>query len=252
MFFNSFLVIVGFFILFFILAIIYKNNSIVDIAWGIGFILVAFYNIIESEKIEAYDIVFLFMISLWAFRLAFHIFKRNFRKPEDFRYRKWREEWGRLFIVRSFFQIFILQAVLQLVISLPIIFIFESKKEISPIFFYIGGIIYLCGLVFETTADTQLTIFKKNPENKGKIITLGLWKYSRHPNYFGEFVIWVGIFIFSQGAKADMAGILSPILLYILLNYVSGVPMMEKKYAGRDDFEVYKKQTSVFFPWFKK
>jgi steroid 5-alpha reductase family enzyme len=231
---------------------ILKNNSIVDFAWGLGFLLVALYNFIMKEQIYIQDVIFLVLIAVWALRLAIHIFIRNYKKPEDFRYLKWRREWGKYFVIRSFFQIFMLQGVLLFIVSLPIIVGFSGNSKTAGWLFIPGILIFLTGLLFEAIADKQLADFKKDPSNKGKIITSGLWRYSRHPNYFGEFILWVGIFVMSLGMNMDPITVVSPILMFILLNYVSGVPLLEKKYANRADFEEYKKKTSVFFPWFPK
>lgn len=248
---GSIIIIVSFFILFYLLAVVLKNNSIVDTAWGLGFLLVTVYNYVTIKNPDYSDIIALILIAIWALRLSFYIFKRNYMKPEDFRYKKWRNEWGRSFYIRSFFQIFMLQAFLQFIIVLPVILSYANKKPPNMIVFFAGAAVFLIGFAFEAAADKQLKDFKKDPGNKGRIIKSGLWKYSRHPNYFGEFVIWTGVFILSLGRGVGIIGVVSPLMMYLLLNYVSGVPLLEKKYAGNPEFEEYKKETSVFFPCFK-
>ena len=160
---GSLIVIFIFFFSFFVLAMILKNNSIVDFAWGLGFLIVALYNFIKKDQIHIYDIIFLFLIALWALRLAIHIFIRNYKKPEDFRYLKWRREWGRYFVIRSFFQIFMLQGALLFVVSLPIILAFSGDDKTNGWLFIPGVLIFLTGLLFEATADKQLADFKKDP-----------------------------------------------------------------------------------------
>ena len=248
---GSIILIASFFTLFFVLAVILKNNSIVDIAWGIGFLLVSIYNFLALKTPDLSDMITLVLIALWSLRLSIHIFIRNYKKPEDFRYRKWRNDWGRTFYIRSFFQIFMLQAFLQFITVLPVIYGYVNKTTTDMTVFIAGTFVFLFGFVFEAAADKQLKDFKKDPVNKGRIIKTGLWKYSRHPNYFGEFMVWAGVFILSLGRGVGIIGVISHLLMYLLLRYVSGVPLLEKKYAGNPEFEEYRKETSVFFPWFK-
>jgi steroid 5-alpha reductase family enzyme len=184
--------------------------------------------------------------------LTLHIFLRNHGKPEDFRYANWRKEWGKHVVIRSFFQVFMLQGFFMFIIALPIIITKASVPQKLGFIEIAGSIIWLIGFLFEAIGDYQLLKFKKLPENKGKIITTGLWKYTRHPNYFGECVMWWGIFIVSIPSGYFYISVISPLVLTWLLTRVSGVPMLEEKYKGNEEFEQYAKKTNSFVPWFPK
>ncbi len=187
------------------------------------------------------------LITIWGVRLALHILTRNSGKPEDFRYAQWRREWQH-FYLRSFLQVFMLQGVFLFVIALPVIFINMEPATEWQLLDLAGIVLWCIGFTFEVVGDYQLTQFKKDAGNRGKIITTGLWRYSRHPNYFGEAVQWWGVFIIACALPMGWITVISPLLITSLLRYVSGVPMLERKYAHHPDFDVYKRKTSIFFP----
>lgn len=124
----------------------------------------------------------------------------------------------------------------------------ESEETGLGIFDFVGILVWLTGFLFETIGDAQLASFRKNPANKEKLIQTGLWKYTRHPNYFGEVILWWGIWLFTIGVGQAWLGLIGPVVITLLILFVSGVPMLEKKYEGRPDWEAYKKKTSRFFP----
>ena len=237
--------------LFFLLALFLKDNSIVDIGWGLGFILITILMIIQRPIPGMRGIAYIFVI-LWGFRLARHIFLRNRGRSEDFRYAAWREEWGIWFIPRSYLQIFMLQGIIMFIVVYPIVVISVAPLRPVGIIEAIGSIVWSIGFFFETVSDLQLSRFKKDPDNKGKIITTGLWKYTRHPNYFGEVVMWWGIFLLALPVHYGWTAVVSPLLITYLLTKVSGVPLLERKYAGNVQFERYKQRTNTFFPWFQQ
>ncbi len=246
------LTIAVFMVIVFIIAQAIKNNSIVDIGWGLGFIATALVLLFTKGQFNNYNFVFVSMILIWGLRLALHIFLRARGKGEDFRYAQWRKEWGKNAAVKAFFKVFVLQGIIMLIVALPIVIVFSSAKNQLNIFSLIGFLIFAFGFLFESIADFQLYCFKKNPENKGKIITSGLWKYTRHPNYFGEAVLWWGIAIFTIGAENYIISFIGPIVINLLLVFVSGVPLLEKKYTGNIEWEEYKKITPAFVPVFGK
>jgi len=237
--------------LFFILALFLKDNSIVDIGWGLGFILTTILMIIQQPIPGMRGIAYVFVI-LWGARLARHIFLRNRGRSEDFRYAAWREEWGIWFIPRSYFQIFILQGIIMFIVVYPIVVIACAPLRPIGLIEATGSIIWLIGFYFEAVADWQLYRFKKDPDNKGKIITSGLWQYSRHPNYFGEVVMWWGIFLLALPVHLGWTAVISPLLITYLITKVSGVPLLERKYTGNVQFERYKQRTNIFIPWFPR
>jgi len=180
-------------------------------------------------------------------RLAWHIYHRNKNKPEDSRYLEWQKTWNN-FYLRSYLQVFLLQGVLLYLISLPVIFINHSATNDFGLLEIIGLFIWGLGFYFESVGDRQLKDFISNPANKGKLMDQGLWRYSRHPNYFGEVTQWWGIFLIALSLPGSFFTVIGPLTINILIIFVSGIPLLEKKYAGRPDFEKYKKKTSIFIP----
>ena len=246
------LIIFIYFFVFFIVGSVIKNNSIVDMGWGVGFVIVAFATFIRQSVFTFSSFVVLILVSLWGLRLFYHIFKRNFGKAEDFRYANWRKEWGKYVIPRAFLQVYMLQGVFMLIVSMPVILTLIYSKEGLSLSIILGMIVWTVGYFFEVVGDKQLKDFLSKSENKGKIMTQGLWKYTRHPNYFGEATMWWGLFLISFGATGRILGLISPVTITYLLVFVSGVPMLEKKYKEREDFKEYMNKTSVFIPWFPK
>lgn len=239
--------------MFFMLAQALKDNGIVDIGWGIGFIVLSTVLVFSDLDIGHRQFVLYVLILIWGSRLALHIYFRNEGKPEDFRYANWRKEWGKYVVIRSFLQVFMLQGFFMLVIALPILMVkADAQNTLLNWIDVIGIFVWATGFYFEAVGDYQMLQFKKQPENKGKFISNGLWKYTRHPNYFGECVMWWGIFIISISAGNFYISIISPIILTWLLTRVSGVPMLEEKYKGNKDWETYAAKTSAFIPWFPK
>ncbi len=233
-------------VLWFAVSIIKKRNDVADIAWGLGFVLLAWL----SFCLSGYSFVALIvncLVTVWGLRLAWHIYERNKNIPEDSRYMEWRKTWKN-FYLRSFFQVFLLQGVFLFLISQPVMFINRSVSARFGILEVIGLLIWGIGLFFETTGDKQLNEFKSNPDNKGKLMDKGLWSFSRHPNYFGEVTQWWGIFVMALSISGSFFTIIGPLTITILILFVSGIPLLEKKYTGRPDWEEYKKKTSIFIP----
>lgn len=231
----------------YVLSIIFKRNDIADIAWGLGFILIIgcllYYGYNHTKALLIYSVVF-----LWAFRLATYIFQRILRKGEDFRYKNWREEWGKRFYIRSYLQVFILQGFIMSIIALPIMTIAIADSSRSFLFMVPGLLLWLIGFYWQMVGDSQLNAFKKINSQPNSFIKTGLWAKSRHPNYFGEILMWCAVFLAVLPYTDNFMIILSPLLIGYLLRYVSGVPMLEKRYKGNEEYEAYKKTTPVIFP----
>jgi steroid 5-alpha reductase family enzyme len=250
---ESIILLFVYFFIFFMVGTLIKNNSIVDIGWGIGFVVLAWFSTLRSGNLGGANLLITVLISIWGIRLFYHILKRNIGKGEDFRYAKWREEWGKWLIPRAFFQVYMLQGVFMFVVALPVILInYTGRIGDITLFSIIGLFVWLIGFFFESVGDYQLKKFKENPANKGKIMSSGLWKYTRHPNYFGEATMWWGLAIIGLSAGASLAVFVSPIVITYLLLFVSGVPMLEKSFAKRPGYKEYKAVTPKFFPWFPK
>lgn len=225
-----------------------KRNDIADIVWGLGFIVATACALLISSSSDARSFLVSTLVLIWGGRLTIRIFLRNRKKAEDSRYKTWREEWGDTFVLRTFLQIFMLQGVLILIISTPVLHIIISDNPPINYLDYLGTVIWVCGFVFETVGDYQLDRFKMNPANKGKIIQYGLWRYSRHPNYFGEVLLWWGIFCIALSVDNGLWTIIGPATITFLILKVSGIPLAEKRSLNKKEFQQYKRTTSAFFP----
>ncbi len=234
----------------FVISLIVKNNGVADIGYGIAFMIVIAATFAQTTITEPFIVVLALLPFIWGARLATRIYRKNKGKPEDFRYKAWRDAWGKSFIVRSFFQVYMLQGLVVFIVCLPVTLalLYPSVQPNYPLA-YLGLAVWVVGFFFEVVADHQLDQFINDPQNKGSILMRGLWKYSRHPNYFGESTMWVGIALISLAlSSVPLVALVSPLLITFLLLKVSGVPLLEKKWEGNLAWEVYKKRTSVFFP----
>lgn len=232
----------------FVLSIFIKKNDVADIAWGLGFVVMAWGSFYLSMPESLVPVAVNLLVTIWGLRLALHIYSRNKGKPEDYRYATWRAEWGKWFYLRSYFQIYILQGFLLFLISLPVIFINTYFVDGSEWLALIGVLIWGLGFYFESVGDAQLAKFIKDPANKGKLMQSGLWRYTRHPNYFGEVTQWWGIFMVALLVPSGWLSIIGPITITYLILKVSGIPMLEKKMEQNPEFAEYKKRTSAFIP----
>ncbi len=238
-----------FFIVMYVIALVRKDNSVADVAWGLGFMLVAITGFIVNHSYVPRSVLVLGLVSVWGLRLATHIFVRNRGKGEDYRYQAWRSQWGEHVALRSFLQVFLLQAVFLLVVSLPVqLTMHFFGTQTFTLIDSAGLVLWTFGFAFESIGDAQLNAFKKNPENKGHILQSGLWKYTRHPNYFGESLMWWAIALIASQVPFGYVGFLGALTITLMIRFVSGVPLLEKKYEGREDWEAYKKETPVFIP----
>lgn len=239
-------------IFWFFASLIFKRHDIIDVAWGAGFVLLAWISLgFRDLNYDTRSVWLLFAVSLWGLRLFFHTFRRNLSKEEDWRYHRWSEGDACLHPLCLFFKVFLLQGALMMIIALPVVY---GLRLISlPLFDinYPGIFLIVIGFLLEAVADQQRYSFLKKPENKDKLITAGLWKFSRHPNYFGEMVFWWGIYFLVLGAPKSWMLIVSPLTVTYVLLFVSGLPM-EERYRGRKDFDEYKRRTSALIPWFNK
>jgi steroid 5-alpha reductase family enzyme len=243
----------------FVVAQFKKNNSIVDYCWGIGFCVVTAFLLFReyNNAIEGQPIIslcfFSMLIFVWGTRLGMYIYVRNRGQDEDWRYRNFRKAWGKHQQIGAFLQVFMLQGIFMFIISLPIMHTFHQGIINFNLLHYIGFFIWAIGFYFEAVGDAQLYSFKKDPANRGKPIRTGLWKYSRHPNYFGEILVWWGIWIISIDMNhplTTLISLLSPVTITFLLTRVSGVPLTESKYKDRPEYQEYLRETPALFPKF--
>jgi steroid 5-alpha reductase family enzyme len=246
--------VVGIFVtLLFFLSLIIKRNDIADIAWGTGIIIVGLVGyMLRSVHATTTSIVLLLVVA-WGVRLTLRIFLRNIKKGEDARYRVWRETWGQWFYLRSYFQVYLLQGLLMIVVGYPLLHLSVfARPGISLPFVFAGSLVWALGFFFEGVGDCQLDTFIASKPPKDAVLSTGLWRYTRHPNYFGEVTQWWGIFVIMLSIPHGIFTIVSPLMITFLILKVSGIPMLEKRFEGNPNFEAYKKTTNAFFPWFPK
>ncbi len=233
----------------FVYAIIKKRNDVADVAWGLGFVLLTFIGIFLNPTNRM--LIITILVSIWGLRLALHIGSRFFKKnEEDRRYKKMRENWKGSYVLNSWYRIFMLQGALLLLVGINILIVSNFNTGGLNYINIIGIIVWFFGFFIESIADKQLKSFVSEDKNKGKIMKEGLWKYSRHPNYFGEAVLWIGIWLVAFGLEYFWLGIIGPITIIILLRFVSGVPLAEERYKENSDFLEYAKKTPAMIPNF--
>jgi len=246
-------VIFSFVSILFVLSVVIKRNDIADIAWGTGIFLVSVTSFVLSEGSFILSSLLLILSALWGIRLTLRIFLRNIKKSEDYRYKKWRDEWGAWFYPRSYLQVYLLQGFLMIVVGYPFIHAgYYAGAEVHSGFLVAGLLIWVVGYFFEVVSDFQLDRFLSDVNNRGQIMNRGLWRYSRHPNYFGEVTMWWGIWVMLITLPLSYVALVSPLMITYLILKVSGIPMLEKKFADNQAFQAYKKKTNAFFPWFPK
>ena len=229
-----------------------ENSSIADVAWGPLILAIAltyfFSGPFLNDGITLRAIVTLALVAIWATRLAVHIGMRQRLHGEDARYVKWRDQYEESWWWVSYFKVFLLQPVIAWIVSLPIYFAIVSLAPVSlTIVDYLGILLFVAGLVFESVGDEQLRRFKADRKNKGKILDTGLWKYTRHPNYFGECVLWWGFGVIAL-ATGGVPGLLGPAVLTYLLLYVSGVTLLESTLIDKAGYSQYVGRTPAFLP----
>jgi steroid 5-alpha reductase family enzyme len=235
--------------LWFLVSLAIRRNDIADILWGAGFILVVLTSLGAVETVSYRALIMSLLVIIWGARLSTRIYLKNRGKSEDFRYRKWREEWGRYFALRSYFQVFGLQGILMLVVLTPVLYVIGRQDPVNISFLDIlGVVIWFAGFLLETVADYQLDSFKSRSYNKGLILQTGLWKYSRHPNYFGEVVMWWGLYCIALSVPGGAFTFVGPLVITFLILKVSGIPLLEEHYRDNPKYQQYSKRTSVFVP----
>ncbi len=229
----------------FTLAVVLKRRDIIDSAWGLGFVLVAWLAFTLRNNESFFATATLLLVTIWGLRLFTHITIRNWNKKEDYRYQQMGGLSSAADWLRTYVKIFLIQGILLLIVSLPVVAIMQSPQEPYTLLAYGGLLIWVFGLVFEAVADYQLRQYLRS--GKKGIMQSGLWEYSRHPNYFGEVTLWWGAALVA-GAYGQWWGILGAFTITYLILKVSGVPLLEKRYADNPAFKAYAQRTSIFIP----
>ena len=236
-----------------IVSVMLKKASIVDPFWGLGFVVAAVFYYFNTPGDAIRKDVVLLLTCLWGLRLFIYLFRRNYGKPEDYRYAQFRKDYGahRYWWV-SFFQVFVLQGILLWIISAPLLSAQYYGDHPFGFLDAIALIVWVIGFAFEAGGDYQLKKFKNNSANKGTVLNTGFWKYTRHPNYFGDACVWWGFALFSIAAGSYVP-VLSSVLMTFLLLKVSGVALLEKTLkTTKPEYASYISNTNSFFPWFPK
>jgi len=233
-------------------SVIIKNVSIVDIFWGIGFVVVNAFYVFSSGELNPRKILILVLVTVWGLRLAGYLAIRNIGKGEDFRYQEFRRKYGaERYWWFSYFQTFLLQGVLMMIVSLPLLGISMGSGDLNLVD-YIAILTWLIGFTFEAGGDYQLSRFKGDPSNRGKVLDTGFWKYTRHPNYFGDTAVWWAYALFSIAAGSYWQ-VIGTVVMTLLIIKVSGVALLEKTLnESKPQYREYIQKTSSFFPWFPK
>ena len=246
---NSALFITAMMLGLWLLSLVIENASIVDIAWGSGFVMVAWVSAIVANGQSARGNLLLVLSTLWGLRLAGYLAWRNIGHGEDFRYKAMRKHYGARFPLISLVTVFAVQGALMWVVSLPLqLGQIDSETGVGAIAI-VGAIIWAVGFAFESIGDMQLARFKTKPDNAGKVMRTGLWKYTRHPNYFGDSLVWWGMAIIAAESIKGRPGIIGAIVMTYLLMKFSGVPFLEKTITKRrPEYAEYQAATSAFFP----
>ena len=251
----------AYFIIMYLIAQIVVDNSIVDMGWGFGFVLGSLSTLLTTKNPTILSYIIVSFIAIWGIRLSYRLVRRNFGKKEDFRYAQWRKEWGNKAVIIAFFRVFFVQGVINFMVGSASYAVIKYNqfdyKDFFSIIVYVGLLIALIGLFFEIVGDYQL---KKHIDKRTKtLMDKGLWSITRHPNYFGEILIWIGLYslgfnlIFTKSLEPlfYLSLIISPLIMSLVLIKVS-TPLLEKHMSKYDGWDLYTKRVPMIFPWGKK
>jgi steroid 5-alpha reductase family enzyme len=226
-----------------------RNASIVDVVWGLGFVVVGWSVRLQGDTNEPRQWVLVAMVTVWGLRLAGYLFWRNHAQPEDYRYRAMRRKWGARFPLISLVTVFALQGVLMWIVSLPLQLGQVRDGDGIGVLAVLGIASWAVGLFFESVGDVQLVRFKADPANAGKVMDRGLWRYTRHPNYFGDACVWWGIGLVAAESGIGAWGLIGSAVMTVLLLKVSGVALLERSlHKRKPEYAAYAARTSAFIP----
>ena len=231
-----------------------RNVTVVDSLWGLGFVVIAWISFGLAEGYVGRRWLVAVLTTLWGLRLCGYLTWRNWGKGEDPRYGSWRRASGERFWIVSLFKVFWLQAlflwVIAIVVQIPQV---PSLPAHFTLWDAAGALLWTIGFTFEAVADAQLAAFKADPANKGRVMDRGLWRFSRHPNYFGESLIWWGLFLIALAVPSGIYTIVSPAIITLVLLKMTGVALTERTIVEtRPAYRDYQHRTSAFIPWFPK
>ena len=248
----NFVWIIGLMVALWGLSVAIKDSSIADIYWGMGFVIASWFTYFISQGVEARRMLVLALVTLWGLRLSGYLLWRNWgvEDPRYATFRKRVEEKGGNYVIHSLKHVYLLQGFFMWMVSLVLIFSLavDQPAELG-VLAWVGVALWVLGMFFEVVGDLQLARFRGDPTNKGKIMDQGLWRYTRHPNYFGEACIWFGFFLIAVENVGGVVTIISPTVMLYALMGPTGKALLERRMKKRPDFEAYVQRTSGFFPW---
>ena len=243
----------------FLTGTIKKNNGVIDSFYGAGFVVVVWTSLLLSSSFIIRDVIATILVTIWGIRLATYVTIRNWGKPEDYRYQAMRKRFEDKVLIKSYGKIYIFQGLIIFLVVFPVIFINATSNPLIVnildwgfISLIIGVAVWIIGFYFESVGDYQLRKFLKNPNRTKKVLDQGLWKYTQHPNYFGEVTMWWGLFIIATGIPWGLLTVFGPMIINFMIIKVSGIRLLNKRYEGNDEYTAYKRRTSAFIPWFPK
>ncbi|MFP3905544.1 MAG: DUF1295 domain-containing protein [Acidimicrobiales bacterium] len=246
----SALAIAGLMLVVWVISVVVGDASIIDLVWGLGFVIVAWVTVAVGDGDPTRALLIAGLVTVWGLRLSGYLSWRNLGSGEDKRYQAMRRKWGARFALVSLVTVFLTQGVLMFVVSLPVQLAGAAAEPAGlGVLAGIGVVIWLVGFGFETIGDSQLARFKADPANQGEVMDRGLWRYTRHPNYFGDFCVWWGIFVVAAETGPGRWGVVGPLVMSALLMKYSGVGVLEKSIGKRrPGYAEYARRTSTFFP----
>lgn len=236
-------------LLLFVVALVRRDNGVADVGWGIGFILAALVVLWQREALVLRQVLVTSLVCIWGARLAVHVWARSRGRGEGERHAKRRMRWGEHWLIRSFLQVFVLQGALLLVVALPVLYVNTFGGPRLGWLDVVGFAVWVFGFFWESVSDYQLAHFLRRRANRGKVMRYGLWRYTRHPNYFGEATMWWGIWLIALSVPGAWFTVAGPLLITFLLLRVSGVTLTERAFASNPEYAQYQKKTSAFIPW---
>lgn len=227
-----------------------KNASTADVGWSFGMVIIVGWYMVHLNGYWLREVIVFSLMLLWAIRLSYYLLDRTLKEnKEDSRYTRFREKWGEK-ANTNFFLVYQLQPILNIVLSVPFLIIFSNTSTQISVIEYLAVGLWCVGLIGESLSDHQLNAFKKDPRNKGQLCDHGLWGYSRHPNFFFEWMMWVAYFVYALASPHGWVAIIAPACMLFLLLKVTGIPIIEKESLKRrgDVYRQYQKKTSMFIP----
>jgi steroid 5-alpha reductase family enzyme len=231
-----------------------EDASIADVCWGLGFVLLVWLYWLLSPTVTPRSWLIAAMITLWGARLSLHIFRRRHGNGEDPRYQAMRAAHGDDFWWRSLFTVFWLQGAILWFVALPVLAAVRAARPATlTAVDAFGCLVFAIGFGFETVGDRQLRRFRADPSNRGQVLDRGLWRYTRHPNYFGDATLWWGLYVIAAATPGGWLTVLSPALMTLLLLRVSGVTLLERSLTTtKPGYRAYIARTPAFVPWFPR